>query len=463
VDIIEPNQKITIPQPCGNSLQCIPPQQSASSAIYIPNVDNSGFILLEVEGKTVRSYNITVPCVFNDFVLLSSHNDHSLLISCALMDDDPGTMKYTLTNRHGDGTVKPVAGVTAVVSPIILTIPRPAEEGGTTFAIASISNQHNIVTFEVTGFELDVISANLPCVPTHIRRQRLDDIFFLTCEDGKLHRSEDISTRPPINFNSLPNFIKALANNGRYSLAITLTNSTATVTIQEVTSKRVATRTIQLNTTVIYAAGFGPDDKFAYVANDQDVTFINVAMALSGTEEFKHIITSQLCSQCPPVVFLNNNIVMISSSITIQVVSVEFYQLWPPQQFLSRRILNKQPVWYWFTPYVVPTTVSPTAGDNNNNDNGLSHGTIAGIIIGIIAFMAFAIIASVVFLVWYKDNKRWAGIQSAMMHPVAPQIINPVPQQTINFVVQQIVNPVPPVHQDKNDLPQQNVNQNVNR
>ena len=79
---------------------------------------------------------------------------------------------------------------------------------------------------------------------------------------------------------------------------------------------------------MILGADFGPDDKFAYVATSISVIFININMALNEDDkEFMYTIPSHLCSECPPVVFLNNNTVVISSSMSGQSVLLEFFQL----------------------------------------------------------------------------------------------------------------------------------------
>ena len=224
---------------------------------------------------------------------------------------------------------------------------------------------------QILTLNLQIFHVHLYSV--HIQRHTLDDVFLLTCEDQSQYLV-NISTRP-VNFLNLPNMVTALANSARYSLIYN--NSTATVTIQEVSSQpAAATRTIVLNATVIYDANFGPDDVFAYIATDRGVVFINVDMALNGTV---YNITSQLCSQCPPVAFLNINIVVIATSTSDQNVSLIFYQLWPhSSQWLLSRMVNKQPRWYWFpqltknptinTTPKNPTTNNPTANNPTANN-----------------------------------------------------------------------------------------------
>ena len=300
VNVLQPNDEITIPPSCDSPLQCIPPQQNGTTAVYIPNEGNSGFILLEIEGEILRTYNIMSPCVFNDFVLLSNFNNKPLLIACRLTDND-SSISYVLTDRYGtkDTTVLRVPSVTATVSPVIVTIPRP-DEGGAGHSIVSINTQNDIVIFEAVFADRDVISSNtFPCIPVRIQRHRLSSIFLMTCENDHQYL---VNISVTVSFIGLPTSVISLANSARYSLAISLSNSTATLTIQEILSQPGATRTVQLNTIVILGADFGPDDKFVYVATNIGVIFINVAMALDGDEEFKYTIPSQLCSECPSVV-----------------------------------------------------------------------------------------------------------------------------------------------------------------
>ena len=177
VDVLQPNEEISIPPSCDNPLQCTPPQQNGSSAVYIPNEDNSNLILLETEGEILRTYNIISPCVFNDFAFISNSNK-PLLIACKLTDND-SSMSYVLTDSYGtkDTIILRVPLVTVVVSPIIVAIPRP-DEGGADRSIVSINTQNNIVTFEVVFADRDVIiTSSFPCVPVCIRRHRSSNIF----------------------------------------------------------------------------------------------------------------------------------------------------------------------------------------------------------------------------------------------------------------------------------------------
>ena len=101
VDVLQPNDEITIPPSCDSPLpQCIRPQQNGTSAVYIPNEDNSSLILLEIEGETLRTYNIISPCVFNDFALLSNFNNKPLLIACRLTDNDVCVFCVHISTQH---------------------------------------------------------------------------------------------------------------------------------------------------------------------------------------------------------------------------------------------------------------------------------------------------------------------------------------------------------------------------
>ena len=227
----------------------------------------------------------------------------------------------------------------------------------------------------------------------------MDDVFLLTCEDQSQYLV-NISTRP-VNFLNLPNMVTALANSARYSLIYN--NSTATVTIQEVSSQpAAATRTIILNAAVIiYDANFGPDDVFAYIATNRGIVFINVAMALNGAEEFGYIITTQPCSQCPPVIFLKYNTAVITTSISDQFIMLEFFHLWPHSlQWFLCKMLNKQPRWYWFPQLVIPfqPTVFPTTDDFNFLWSSEFVGTVASICI------STAIVLIFVYLMIYRKR-----------------------------------------------------------
>jgi len=359
-EILQPSQELTIPLSCGNSLQCgIPPQQNGSSVIYIPNKDNSSLILLEIENEMLYSYNITAPCVFNDFALLSNVDDFPLLIACNLTDD--GNVRYVLSKLFGNVTrsgIELVPAIQAVVNPITLTMPINDEETDGGFVIISINTQNEVIIFRVQDLELDryPLATDQPCVPVRIQKLRSNIFFLLTCEEGQY--LVNISTRT-VSFVSLPSLIRALTSNIRYSLTVSVSNSTTTVTIQEVLSQQTATRIIHLNTNVIYAADFGQDDKFAYVATDIGIVFINVAMALEGADQPTYTITIPVCSQCPPVVFLNDTIALASSSTgNNQFTLVQFFDLssWPPLNPMNRT-LSRQPKVYWYDQYIQPTPV----------------------------------------------------------------------------------------------------------
>ena len=413
MDVLESSVDVTIPASCDNPLQCIPPQQNGTTALYIPN-GNSSLILLEIQNGMLRNFNIISPCEFNDFAFLSSSNNKPLLIACGLIDDD-SSMRYVHTDNYGarDTTIQRVPFITAVVSPIIVMIPRP-DEGGADRSIVSISNQDDVVTFEVEFAERDIVStSSLPCVPAHIQRHRASHIFILICEDNHPYLVNFTTT--PVSFVDLPNSITALASNARYGLAIELSDSSTTVTIQEISSQpATGTRTIQLNTTVIYSADFAPGDRFAYIATGNAAIFINVDMALNGDEEFMYTMSVQLCSQCPSVVFLNNNTVVISSSTNGQDVLLKFFYLWPwpPQQIISRA-LNKQPRWYWFTP---SADFFPT-NDPTGAPDSLSGGAIAGITIAAILIIVFVLVGVLVTValicrhISFQDKRKQEPVQ----------------------------------------------------
>ena len=201
VNVLQPSRRIKIPLSCGNPLQCIPPQQNGgTSEIYIPNEDNSGLILVEVKGEMVHTYNITTPCVFNDFVLLPNHTNYPLLIACVLTEDS--ILRYALINRYGNMTegdsLQRIPGVTALVSPIILTVTGP-EENDTTFAIVSISsNENEIVIYDPMlsdGNVTKILSDFSSCIPICIQKLTLHNVFLLTCKESSQYLV-NISTRP---------------------------------------------------------------------------------------------------------------------------------------------------------------------------------------------------------------------------------------------------------------------------
>ena len=117
--------------------------------------------------------------------------------------------------------------------------------------------------------------------------------------------------------------ITALATIASYSLAITLSGSTANVSVLEVSSQPVAIRAVYMQ--MIYGENFEPDDNISYAATNRGTVFINFGMALNEDEEFTHTISSQPCSQCLPVGFLNNNTVVISPSTSSQGVILDIF------------------------------------------------------------------------------------------------------------------------------------------
>lgn len=280
-----------------------------------------------------------------------------------------------------------------------------------------------MVVFRPGDLELDTPSLTLdqPCSPVRIQRVRLNMIFLLTCEGGRSYLVN--VTGRPITFVSLPNAIVALAYSARYSLALTMFNSTTTVSIQEVLSQSVSTRIIQLNTVVIHGADFGPDDKFAYIATDRGIVFINVLMAFEGAAQFIHMSNIPVCSQCTPVVFLNSTFALVSSSM-IGSNQLRFFDLsiWPPVNSMNRT-LNNQPKLYWYdyqyteptiTPMVSPTqsiipssSVSPSGHTITRDNDGLSDGAIVGIVVGA-CVLAFAILvnATIICAVCHRQRQK---------------------------------------------------------
>ena len=404
VEGVQPSQDLIIPLSCDNPLQCgIPTQQNMLSEIYIPNKENTSLILLKIEDENLYSYNITTPCVFNDFALQPYVDDYPLLIACVLTEND--AIRYILSNQYGNVSIDR-EWIQAVVNPIIV-----APLLSSFMYIISINNQNEVVVVELGPgdsesrhkFPLPTLAP--PCVPAEIKNvaTRLDMIFLLTCEDGRSYLV-NIFIEPIrlIRLSYLPNsMVLALANYEWYSLIFTMINSTAILTIQELLSQSNTTRIIQLDTVVIYGADFGPDDKFAYVTTNRGIVFINVLMALKGAEaeNFTHTVTIPLCFQCPSVVFLSNTIALVSST------EVESYQLlifnfssWPPVNSLNKTLI-KQPKCYWYehwyrdVAYCCPPTlpsVSPT--DSEDTKDHLSGRTIGGIVGGISATVVVIIV-----------------------------------------------------------------------
>ena len=344
------------------------------------------------------SHNFTTPCVFNDFVLQPNVDDYPLLIVCVLTENDDH-IRYILSNPYGNVTRNGIESVPlqeAVVSPIILTLPNNEEETDANLMwIISINTLNQVVVFKVGDSDLELeISQPLlgsSCVPARIQKLRSDVIFIVMCQDGQSYLV-NISTIRLISFINLPTMIIALAYNARYSLTLTMLNSTATVTIQEALSQPLATKNIQLNTMVIYGSGFGPDDNFAYIATDRGIVFINVVMALEGTEQFTFTASIPVCSQCPPLVFVNSTIALVSSNtgdnqFVTTLIQVFDLSSWPPLNVMNSP-LSKRPKFYWSDnqyDVIQPYIVIIDTGDK------LSDGAIAGIVIGSL-FLLFILI-----------------------------------------------------------------------
>ena len=398
MEIIQPSQELTVPLSCDNTLQCgVVPQQNGCSEMYIPNEDNSSLILLKIEGEKLYTHSTRTPCVFNDFAVQPNDDNYPLLIACVLTENDD-RIRYVLSNQYGNVTRNGIESVPlqrGVVSPIILTLSNDDEVDVNSMRIISINAQSKVIVFRPGDLELDTppLTFDQPCAPVQIQRVRPSMIFLLTCEDGQSYLV-NVSGRP-VTFVSLPNSIAALANSARYSLALAISNSTATVTIQEMLSQSVVARIIQLDTVVIYGIDFGPDDKFAYIATDRGIVFINVLMALEGAAQFTHMVAIPVCSQCPPVAFLSNTIVLVSSSIAGS-NQLQFFNLssWPPVNSMNRT-LNDQPKIYWYDEQYIEPTLTPVVSTiqsimpsssvvhtDTKDSDGLSGGAIVGIVVG---------------------------------------------------------------------------------
>ena len=429
MEILQPSQEFPIPLSCDNPLQCgIPPQQNGFSEIYIPNEGNSSLIHLKVEGENLYTNEITIPCVFNDFALEPNVRDYPLLIACVLTENN-NRIRYILSNQYGNVTrsgIELVPLQQAVVSPIILTPPNNDEESNaSSMWVVSINTQNEVAVFRVEDLELDIYPLPLdqPCVPMRMQKLQLDFIFLLICEDGQLHL---VNVSGRISFVSLPTLITALSHNARYSLVVTLVNSTATMTFQEVLSSQSTafTRIESFNAMMIHSADFGPDDKFAYVAIDRGIVFIDVIMALEGVEQFTHMVNIQVCSQCPPVVFLTGTIALVSSNTAGSNQLLQFFDLtsWPPLNSINRT-LSGQPKYYWYddqyiqpTPTSIPaistthTTISLPSSPlssisftgsaaNTRQHDELSGGAIVGIVVGAFLLACLLIVVVVVVVV----------------------------------------------------------------
>ena len=199
---------------------------------------------------------------------------------------------------------------------------------------------------------------------------RSDVIFLLTCDNGQ-SCLVNVSIKP-INCTcfslSANSTILALANNARYSLVKSSTN----VTINEVSSQSAV---FVLNAMDIYGGDFGPDDKFAYVVTDKGIHFINVVMALEGAQagdSTVYTVNISVCTECPPVVFLNCTTVLVSSvgsnSTSLMQTQLQFFDLssWPSVNSISK-MLNDQPRLYWYDDHCIqPNSVTPSHAPPTN-------------------------------------------------------------------------------------------------
>ena len=435
---LQPSQQLTIPLSCDNPLLCgsidivdtlmrhkvlpsrILTQQKSLSEIYIPNEGNSSLFLLRIEDDMLYTHTITTPCVFNDFALQSNNDDYPLLIACVLTENDDH-IRYVLSNKYGNVTRNGTESVPlqrGVVSPIILTLSNDDEVDVNPMWIISINTQNTIVVFKPGDSKPDTLPLMLDqsCVPVRIQKVRSDVMFLLTCEGGQSHLV-NVSVEP-VSAVSLPNStILAITNNGDYSLALTMINSTATVTIHESQSEAH-----QLIATKIFGADFGPDDKFAYIATDKGIDFINIVMALEGApaENFTHSVNTMVCPECPPVVFLNSTIALVSSvgssksQIQIQLQTFDLSS-WPPVNLVNRT-LNDQPKLYWYdNQYIQPTLVTPSltpsvtptdARDKIEENPPLSDGAIGGIAVSAVGI---AIAITIIIIIIIKSAYRLKG------------------------------------------------------
>ena len=396
----------------------IPTQQKSLSEIYIPSEGNSSLILLRIEDEMLYTHNITTPCVFNDFALQPNSDDYPLLIACVLMENDDH-IRYVLSNRYGNVTRNGIESVPlqrGVVNPIILTLSNDDEVDVGSMWIISINAQNEVVVFRPGDSEPDTLplTLNQPCVPVRIQKVKSDVMFLLTCEYGQSYLV-NVSVEP-VNLVSLPNStILALTNNGYYSLALTMINSTVTITIHESQSEAY-----QLNATMIFGADFGPDDKVAYVATDKGIYFINIVMALEGAPavNFTHEFNTPVCSECSPVVFLNSTIALVSSRSKSQMqTQLQIFDLssWPPVNFINRT-LNDQPKLYWYdNQYIQPTLVIPSlipsvtptdARDKIKEKPPLSDGAVGGITVSAVVI---AIVITIIIIITIKSTYHLKG------------------------------------------------------
>ena len=368
---LHPSQELTIPPSCDNPLQCgIITQQDSLSEIYIPNKENNSLIVVKFEGEMLYAYHVTIPCVFNDFALRPNVDDYPLLIACVLRENNDH-IRYVLSkpyNETRNGTESILLQQPLLVNPIVLTLPNNDKEtDDNSMRIISINIQSEVVVFRPGDSELETLpltALNQSCMPKHIQKVRSDVIFLLTCEDGQ-SCLVNVSVEP-INCTcfSLPanSTILALANNARYSLVKSSTN----VTINEVSSQSPV---YILNAMDIYGGDFGPDDKFAYVVTDKGIHFINVVMALEGAQagdSTVYTVNISVCTECPPVVFLNCTTVLVSSvgsnnTSHIQ-TQLQFFDLssWPLVNSISK-MLNDLPRLYWYDNHCIrPNSVTPS-------------------------------------------------------------------------------------------------------
>ena len=442
---LHPSQSLTIPFSCDNPLQCgILTQQNSLSEIYIPIKENNSLVLLKIEGEMLYAHYITThdDCVLSDFVLQLNVDDYPLLIACELGENN-SHIRYVLSNQYNEtrnGTESVPHQHPLLVNPIILTLPDNDDETGYNSTwIISINIQSEVVVLKPGDSELETLpltALNQSCKPVHIQKLRSDVIFLLTCEDGR-SCLVNVSVEP-INCTcfSLPanSTILALATNARYSLVKSSTN----VTINEVSSQSAV---FVLNAMDIYGGDFGSDDKFAYVVTDKGIHFINVAMALEGAQagDFTiHTVNISVCTECPPVVFLNCTTVLVSSvesnnTSHIQ-TDLQFFDLssWPSVNSISK-ILNDQPRLYWYDNHCIqPNSVTPShappingtsatitnssdpsgsePSSTDNEEDESVDGIVGGSVGGLVAVIITVII--IMYITKTVHRFRWRAKQS---------------------------------------------------